>query len=60
MKYIVAYGLGIIIGAIMTMWIAVHVPLTKVKAYDQAITECEKSLPRDQHCTIVALPISYD
>jgi hypothetical protein len=22
--------------------------------------ECEKSLPRDQHCVIVALPVSKD
>lgn len=27
---------------------------------ENAIKQCEKSLPRDQHCTIVALPISKD
>jgi hypothetical protein len=25
-----------------------------------AINDCEKSLPRDQHCTIIAVPISKD
>lgn len=25
-----------------------------------AKAECEKSLPRDQHCVIVALPVSKD
>ena len=25
-----------------------------------AINECEKSLPRDQHCTIIAVPTDKD
>ncbi len=25
-----------------------------------AINECEKSLPRNQHCTIIAVPIDKD
>lgn len=25
-----------------------------------AINECEKSLPRDQHCTIIAVPVDKD
>jgi hypothetical protein len=27
---------------------------------ENAIKECEKSLPRDQHCKIVALPVDKD
>ena len=26
----------------------------------KAMAECEKSLPRDQHCVMVALPVSKD
>lgn len=27
---------------------------------EKAKTQCERTLPRDQHCTIIAVPISKD
>jgi hypothetical protein len=30
------------------------------KQASKAIQACEASLPRDQHCTIIALPVSKD
>lgn len=27
---------------------------------NDAITECQKHLPRDEHCRVVALPVSKD
>lgn len=33
---------------------------TDTAKYREAIHECEKSLPRDQHCVVVGLPVSKD
>lgn len=35
-------------------------PTSYKNVVDNAIKECEKSLPRDQHCKIVALPVDKD
>lgn len=35
-------------------------PTSYKNIVETAIKECEKSLPRDQHCKIVALPVSKD
>lgn len=35
-------------------------PASHKNIVETAIKECEKSLPRDQHCKIVALPVSKD
>lgn len=35
-------------------------PTSDKNIVKNAIKECEKSLPRDQYCTIIALPISTD
>jgi hypothetical protein len=36
------------------------IPTSLVKQANEAVHECEKSLPRDQHCKIVALPVDKD
>jgi hypothetical protein len=55
---------GILIGGfitIITLGAAIDLsPSSYKNMVDSAIRECERSLPRDQHCTIVALPISKD
>lgn len=33
-----------------------NLPGSKVYRYNAAMEQCEKSLPRDQHCVIVAVP----
>lgn len=35
-------------------------PTSYKNVVDNAIKECEKSLPRDQHCKIVALPVDKE
>mgnify|MGYP003348100252 CR=1 FL=1 len=36
------------------------IPTSLVKQANDAVQECEKSLPRDQHCKVVALAIVKD
>ena len=45
--------LGFFIGWVTTM---VIFPPTYVVEYRKTIAQCEKSLPRDQHCVITAVP----
>ena len=35
-------------------------PTSHKNVLENAIKECEKSLPRDQYCTIIAVPVSKD
>ena len=35
-------------------------PFADAEQYRRAIKECEKTLPRDQHCTVVGVPVSVD
>jgi uncharacterized membrane-anchored protein YhcB (DUF1043 family) len=52
--------IGILVGALMSMLIANVTPGSYKNIVNDAIKDCEKSLPRDQHCTIVAIPPSKD
>lgn len=36
------------------------IPTSLVKQANDAVHECEKSLPRDQNCKIVALPVDKE
>ena len=43
--------------AIVVLMVAINLSPTSYKnIVDNAINECEKSLPRDQHCKIIAVP----
>ena len=43
--------------AIVVLIVAINLSPTSYKnIVDNAINECEKSLPRDQHCKIIAVP----
>jgi hypothetical protein len=35
-------------------------PTSYYNIVNTALKECEKSLPRDQHCKIIAIPIAKD
>ena len=39
----------------LTLVIIVNIPGTKIDQYDIAIEECQKNLPRNQHCKIIAI-----
>lgn len=51
-------------GGVMALFILVAVIDLSPKSYknivENALKECEKDLPRSQHCVIVALPVSKD
>lgn len=51
---------GVVVGVVLFMLLLGTLPDSMVKQVNDAIQQCEKSLPRDQHCTFVALPISRD
>lgn len=52
------------IGAVLTIVVvAVHLNFNQNSAknvMNSIIEQCEKSLPRDQHCTLIAVPVSKD
>ena len=51
---------GITTGIVLVGVIPAANPSASVNIVSKAMAECEKSLPRDQKCTIVALPPSKD
>jgi hypothetical protein len=48
-----------VMGFIVAVWLY-NSPWSDNTKYRQAIQECEQSLPRDQNCKIIAIPISTD
>jgi hypothetical protein len=54
------FFLGILFGLTLTGLVQSVNPSASVNIVSKAMAECEKSLPRDQKCTIVALPPSKD
>jgi len=51
---------GCVVGVVVFMVLLATLPGSIVKQANEALHECEKSLPRDQHCVVVALPASKD
>lgn len=49
-----SYGLGFLLGIILC-GVLVNLPNSALKKYEKAIEECEKSLPRDQHCKVIGV-----
>ena len=45
----------ILLTMFLTLVIIVNIPGTKIDRYDIAIEECQKNLPRNQHCKIIAV-----
>ncbi len=48
---------GICVGIVIMIALLENMPGSLVKKANEAIQECEKSLPRDQHCKITAIAI---
>ncbi len=46
--------LGGVIGFLLSVAMS-HLPFAYAAKYRAAIEECEKSLPRDQHCIVVGV-----
>ena len=51
---------GIVVGIALVGVIQAANPSASVNIVSKAMAECEKSLPRDQKCVIVAVPPSKD
>ncbi len=51
---------GILFGVTLTGLIQAVNPSVSVNIVNKAMTECEKTLPRDQKCVIIAVPPSRD
>ena len=51
---------GIVIGIALVGVIQAVNPSASVNIVAKVMNECEKSLPRDQKCTIIAVPPSKD
>ena len=50
---------GIFLGYVFAIWM-MHSPWSDLTQYKNAIKSCEKSLPRDQHCVVIGIPVSTD
>ena len=51
---------GILFGVVLVGLIQSVNPSASVNIVSKAMEECEKSLPRDQKCVIIAVPPSKD
>jgi hypothetical protein len=51
---------GCVAGIVFFMVLLATLPGSLVRQANEAVQECEKSLPRDQHCKIIALPIDKE
>lgn len=49
-------AIKLIFGAVIALMLTNYLPGSFLKSAKIAIEECEKSLPRDQHCIISAIP----
>lgn len=51
----------VILAIVLTLAFAIHLPNGKISRYDNAIAACERDLPRNQHCKIIAVvDTNYD
>ena len=51
---------GVVIGIFVVVALVDASPTSHKNVVETALKECEKSLPRDQHCKIIALPVDKD
>lgn len=49
---------GFFIGVLFAAWM-MHAPWGDTSKYRNAIKECEKTLPRNQHCVVTGVPESW-
>lgn len=48
------FALGFV-SAVVVIGVIANLPFSNVTKYDNAIKECEKALPRDQHCKVIGV-----
>lgn len=53
------FFMGVFFGVIVCV-LSTTIPASTLSVVRNAINECEKSLPRDQHCKIIAVPKEKD
>lgn len=53
------FFIGLILG-IMVCACVVGLTKNPTKHYNELLENCEKRLPRDQHCVIIAVPANTD
>lgn len=53
---LISLMLGFLLGGLFVLITANSIPSTIVYRGKTALIECEKSLPRDQHCILTAIP----
>lgn len=46
---------GFFLGVATILWV-INSPWSDNSKYRQAIRECERTLPRDQHCKVIGVP----
>ena len=51
---------GTVIGMFIVVALIDTSPTSHKNIVENALKDCEQSLPRDQHCKIVALPVDKD
>jgi hypothetical protein len=49
--------MGMIVALFFVLIFTIIFPREQIKLYDNAIVECEKTLPRNQHCVVIAVPV---
>jgi hypothetical protein len=60
MQTILTFMIGLLVGVSLTATVAVLTDNPTLETVNKAVTDCEKSLPRDQRCYIIAVPPSKD
>lgn len=48
------FALGFVFATVV-IGVMANLPFSNVTKYDNAIKECEKSLPRDKHCKVIGV-----
>ena len=48
--------IGFVIGILFAAFLFIVIPGSVVQQYHEAIDKCEATLPRNQHCKIIAIP----
>lgn len=53
----IAFLMGMIVASIIVLFASIIFPSEQIKLYKESIVECEKTLPRNQHCVVIAVPV---
>jgi len=56
MKEDIVGAIGFLGGIVITVWVSMALVPDSFTQAEDALKQCEKSLPRDQKCVIIAIP----